>query len=272
MTRTLTMLAIALAAVFAGSAQASTATFDDLTLATESHYSPSATGSGDSAANYPFTSGSATFSHVFTDWGFDNCCHAGFTYSNHTDTTTAGYTNQFSAITGGGQGGSANYAIAYAFDSSVAGVDFAAPTLLNSAYFTNTTYAALSMQNGDGFAKKFGGLTGDDPDYFKLTITGFNGATMTGSVDFFLADFRFANNSQDYIVTDWTSVSLSGLGAVTRLGFEVASSDVGQWGMNTPAYFAMDTLAPVPEPEQSAMLLAGLAVLVGVARRRGLRR
>ena len=154
----------------------------------------------------------------------------------------------------------------------MAGVDFAAPTLLNSAYFTNTTYAALSMQNGDGFAKKFGGLTGDDPDYFKLTITGFNGATMTGSVDFFLADFRFANNSQDYIVTDWTSVSLSGLGAVTRLGFEVASSDVGQWGMNTPAYFAMDTLAPVPEPEQSAMLLAGLAVLVGVARRRGLRR
>jgi hypothetical protein len=34
------------------------------------------------------------------------------------------------------------------------------------------TYAALSMRDGDGFAKQFGGASGDDPDYFLLTITG----------------------------------------------------------------------------------------------------
>ena len=275
MTHTLIKFAAALV-VFAGTnAHATTATFDDLTLsAPESHFSPGSTGSGDVNVNYPFTSGSATFSHIFTDYGdfgSGSCCHSGFTYTNHTDTTTAGHTNQFSAITGGGQGGSANYAIAYAFDDKVATVNFSAPTELSSAYFTNTTYATLSMQNGDGFAKKFGGTTGSDEDFYKLTITGSNDAANTGSVDFYLADYRFSDNSMDYIVTDWTAVSLASLGAVTRLGFEVTSSDVGDYGMNTPAYFAIDTLtlaAPVPEPEQAAMLVCGLAILAGMARRR----
>lgn len=275
MTHKLLKFAAILAVLSGGSAHA-TATFDDLALATpESHFSPSSTGSGDVDVNYPFTSGSATFSHIFTDYGdfgAGSCCHSGFTYTNHTDTTTAGHTNQFSAITGGGQGGSANYAIAYAFDDKVATVSFSTPTELSSAYFTNTTYATLSMLNGDGFAKKFGGNTGNDEDFYKLTISGFNGASSTGSVDFYLADYRFGDSSMDYIVTDWTAVSLASLGAVTRLGFEVTSSDVGAYGMNTPAYFAMDTLvlaAPVPEPEQAAMLLCGLAILTGVARRRG---
>ncbi len=250
-----------------GTSHAVTSTFDDLALpAPASHYSPGTTASG----AFPFTSGSASFNHDYTNFG-GGCCSTGWSYSNHTDTTTPGFGNQYSAYAGSGQGGSANYAVGYMAVGYFGplNAEFSAPTIVNGAYFTNTTYAALSMLAGDAIAKKFGGASGNDADFFKLTISGFNGALATGSVDFFLADYRFADNAQDYIVQQWTFVSLASLGGVTRLGFDLTSSDIGANGMNTPAYLALDTLttAPVPEPGQYAMLLAGLAFL-GMARRK----
>ncbi len=249
--------------VISGAAQAAISTFDDLVLpGPNTHYFPGGATSG----ALPFSSGGASFNHDYTNFGFPGCCSTGWSYSNHTDTTTAGFGNQFSAFAGSGQGGSANYAIGFLGPLDVV---LGAPVALGGAYFTNTTYTALSMRDGDGFAKKFGGVSGNDPDFLKLTITGFNGAVATGSVDFFLADYRFANNAQDYIVKAWTFVDLSSLGAVTRLGFDLASTDNGPFGMNTPGYLAIDTLttAPVPEPHQAALLLAGLALL-GVMRRK----
>ena len=63
----------------------------------------------------------------------------------------------------------------------------------------------------------------------------------TDSVDFYLADYRFADNSEDYIVKDWTFVSLEALGDVDSLLFSLTSTDNdSMFGMNTPAYFCMD--------------------------------
>ncbi|HMO36139.1 MAG TPA: DUF4465 domain-containing protein, partial [Gemmatales bacterium] len=57
------------------------------------------------------------------------------------------------------------------------------------------------------------------------------------------------------------TVDLSGLGAGTSaLTFELTSSDVGPFGMNTPAYFAMDNLV-VAVPEPGTMALVGSAAL-----------
>ena len=106
---------------------------------------------------------------------------------------------------------------------------------------TNTTYAALSMRDGDAFAKKFGGESGDDRDFFLLTIEGRDDeGDSVGSVEYYLADFRFDDNSRDYIVDQWTMVDVSSLAGATQLEFSLSSSDVGQFGMNTPAYFAVD--------------------------------
>ncbi|MBN1842209.1 MAG: DUF4465 domain-containing protein, partial [Deltaproteobacteria bacterium] len=75
---------------------------------------------------------------------------------------------------------------------------------------------------------------------FKLTIRGRDGGgDETGTVDFLLA------NGTD-IVNTWTWVDLSSLGPVKSLEFELTSSDVGDWGMNTPAYFCMDSLNGTP--------------------------
>lgn len=170
---------------------------------------------------------------------------AGWSYSNGTDTTTAGFLNQYSAFAGSGVQGSDTYGVAAAFGGSLVPKITRPPGTapFHSIDITNTTYAALSMIEGDFFAKKFGGETGDDPDFFLLTIEGLDddGGSL-GTVEFPLADYRFADNALDYIVDQWTTVDVSSLGNATELAFSLSSSDVGQFGMNTPAYFAVDNV------------------------------
>ncbi len=172
---------------------------------------------------------------------------SGWAVSNTTDTTMAGFANQFSAYAGGGAYSSSTYAVANAYPGgatpTVEITDSVSSDGFDSIHVTNTTYAALSMLHGDSFAKKFGGESGNDPDWFLLTIEGFDGEDQSvGTVDFYLADYRFEDNSLDYIVDDWVKVDLSGLDGAQRLGFQLSSSDVGDYGMNTPAYFAADQI------------------------------
>jgi hypothetical protein len=48
---------------------------------------------------------------------------------------------------------------------------------------------------------------------------------------------------EDYIIKDWTLVALSSLGEVKSLEFALTSSDSDPvFGMNTPAYFAIDSV------------------------------
>ncbi len=218
----------------AGVTRADIADFEDLILTGESYWNGS-DGSGG------FASGSAYFGNSYNaDWGSWD----GFSYSNATDTTTEGMAAQYNAITGTGQGGSANYAIGYVGWASPPTVTLSAPGVVDGLYATNCSYPYHAMQNGDAFSKKFGGPAGNDPDFFLLTITGKDaGGAVTGAVDFYLADYRSADNSHDYIVDTWQYVDLTSLGVVESLEFTLSSSDVGDWGMNTPAYFAIDTLA-----------------------------
>jgi hypothetical protein len=217
-----------------------------------------------------FTSQGATFHNDFTNFG-GGCCWQGWAYSQVRDTTTPGFGNQYAASPGGGAGGSATYGVAFTggqvgAQGPVSRITFAQPTIVLGADVTNTTYAALSMRDGDGFAKKFGGASGNDPDYFLLTITGLDSSgAITGSVQFALADYRFANHALDYIVTDWRFVDLTALGSVAALEFSLDSSDQSGGFLNTPSYFALDNLQFVPEPHSAALLAFGLALL---ARRR----
>lgn len=271
MFRATTLLAGLLAAAPAA-AQTATITFEDLT---PTRPNPTGTGSFENGRNLPgpprtFTSGGATFNNNYNAT-FDSWSR--WAYSTVNDTATAGFANQYAAyvqptpVGGAGASGSATYAVAFGNSAAVVLPDNYRPDAIK---LTNTTYAALSMLNGDPFAKKFGGATGNDADFFKVTIRGLaaDGVTATGSKEVFLADYRFADNTQDYVVKDWTAVDLSAdlSSATRRLAFTFASSDVGQFGINTPTYFAVDDLvisfiAPVPEP--GAVLLAAGAAALG---------
>ena len=255
------MMSFILIFAFAGVAVAGVVSFDDLSLAPESYWNGSDGSSG-------FQSGPAWFSNNYIDWGGGAYSWDGWAYSNTTDTTTGDYTNQYSAITGGGFD-SDNYGVSYVQIDFMGGTYEPIPTSLTftgaadgftvtGAYFTNTTYAYLSMRDGYAPAKKFGGSSGDDPDWFLLTITGKDAlGAETGTVEFYLADYRFEDNSEDYIVDDWEYVDLSSLGLVKSLEFNLSSSDTGDYGMNNPTYFAMDSLNYVPEPATMTLLVLG---------------
>ena len=168
---------------------------------------------------------------------------SGIAISQYNDIVTEGYDNQLSSyykdVTSGfgGYNGSKTFAVSYSgtinFESD------ATESTFDHFWVTNNTYAALSMKNGDAYAKKFG-----LGDWFKLTVTAVDKSNNpTGSaVEVYLADFRTATSSG--ILTQWKMVDLKPLGnKVHAITFTLTSSDVGDWGMNTPAYFCFDNLA-----------------------------
>jgi hypothetical protein len=81
--------------------------------------------------------------------------------------------------------------------------------------------------------------------YFKLTVKGFNGATPTGSIDYYLATFpKVAPAPYDawnIIQRFWAKVDLTALGQVDKVVFYLDSSDKDADGnMRTPPYFCID--------------------------------
>jgi hypothetical protein len=166
----------------------------------------------------------------------------GFAYSNMTDSVTSGYLNAFSAKASHGFNMSSNYVVAYGDgwfrflnDNGVSDV---------SIYLNNNTFAYNSMRDGDAIAKKFGGETGTDPDYFTVTFQGyFNGEATGVPLAFYLADFRSENNEDDYIVKAWTQANLTAMGTVDSVTYFFSSSDEGDFGINTPTYFCADRIA-----------------------------
>jgi hypothetical protein len=231
--------------------------FEDLSLPPEGEWNGSDLSGG-------FTSGLAWYPNhynpTYLSW-------YGFACSNRTDTHSTGMAGEYTAMAGSGAGGSANYAVSYVASWDPQALRLAPPggLRLDGGYFTNNAYAYWSMKQGDAFARKFGGPDGTDADWFLLTITGYDASmSPTGSVEIYLADYRFPDSGDDYIVTEWTWVDLSGLGQVKALGFALTSSDVGLYGMNTPAYFALDGL--VPEPAGACLLAVG--AIAALRRRR----
>ena len=207
-----------------------TADFEDVTLGPNGYWQ------GDSGNNEMFSGG-----WLFTNY-YSSYFWGGFTASNRTDLTQTGLNAQYTAIVGGGYDGSAQYAVAYTYgaQTDVYAADGSAQSI-TGCYVTNNLWAYQNMLNGDATATPFGGPTGNDPDWFKLTATGKNASGQAvGTAEFYLADYRFANNEEDYILNTWEWFDLSSLGAVSTISFSLSSSKSDSYGMITPAYFCMD--------------------------------
>lgn len=224
-------------------------TFDELFLSKDSFWNPTTTSN--------FSSGNAVLHFIS-----ENYNNYGFVYSNQRNDSVCSYTNAYSAITAGGinapDSGGTNYACAYIsnnwpegkYDETIpVNISFKdhSKTIVNGCYITNSTYTYLSMKKGDAFSKKFGGLTGNEPDFLRLLIWGIKeDETLTDTVVFYLADFRNADNTKDYIVDTWKWIDTQHFGEIVSLQFSIESSDNGAFGINTPAYFCMDNLSIQP--------------------------
>ena len=209
-----------------------TATFEDVTLGSNGYWQ------GEDGDNEMFSGGwifTNYYSQAYSFWG-------GFTASNHTDLTQTGMDAQYTAIAAGGYDGSAQYGVAYTMgaQTDVYASDGTAHTI-TGCYVTNNLWAYQSITEGDYSSTPFGGTTGNDPDWFKLTATGKNAAGQTvGTLDFYLADYRFTNNEEDYVIDTWEWFDLSPLGPVYTISFSLSSTKSNAYGMLTPAYFCID--------------------------------
>lgn len=250
-----TIALCAFLALTAGQSMALVANFDSKDTGPNNYYRPTTDGS------YDWSDGGATFNMNVTYGGVG---WDGFTYSDVNDTVTSGSENQYAVYgTGKDNSGTGVYAVAYA--GATPTVSFSYAQTVNGFYAHNTTYAALDMHNGSSFSKAF-----STNDWFKLTIEGKDsGGSSQGTVDFMLADFTgYTGDEKDnYMTTAWTWVDLTSLGDnVSSLEFSMSSSDNGSFGMNTPAYFAMDELQAVPEPASALLIALGSFGIFGYRR------
>ena len=102
-------------------------------------------------------------------------------------------------------------------------------------YVTNTSYTYSVLRYGDARAAAAGA-----DSWFKIIAIGYDATgNETGRTEFMLCD------GADKIVSDWTKFDLSMLGEVVKIEFNIdGSSDLrGEWGLNTPGYFAFDDVA-----------------------------
>lgn len=204
--------------------------------------------------NSPFASQYMIFSHTgeIGDWGL---VWNGFTPARiaSTEVQENWLDHQFQIMTGGGMAGKGTpYIVGYWNTQETADTPLAERSCRifysdsetgthykfhpQSVYVTNTAYAYYTMLDGSAWSKKFGA-----DDYFTLVAHGVkeDGSEVT-------TEYRLARPGADgacEIADSWELFSLSGLGEVTDLYFTMESSDSGQWGMNTPSYFALDCLS-----------------------------
>lgn len=221
----------------------------------------------------PWTSGEVSFSNTagrdvgsYEGESYNYTYWSGFAYSNVVDTTDSSFANQYASKPGAGFGGSSTYAVAY---GDGAAVTLPVPTTVAGFRIANTTYAygVMVLPDPNNFSQPLG-----PGGWFATTAVGKLATTTTGSATFYLADLR--NGSTPGVLAGWDWFDLSSLGTVDRIDFTFDGSDKGTFGLNTPAYFAMDdlTVAAVPEPATAALLAVAGLVAGGVHVRRRMRR
>jgi len=206
------------------------ATFEDVQLGSNGIWQPPYGSNEMSSGGWLFTN--------FTENGY----WGGFTASNRTDLTQTGLDAQYTAASGCGYDGSSQYAVAYTMgmQTEVSAADGQMHTV-TGCYVTNGLWTYEDMVQGGYGELPYGGTSGNDPDWFKLTATGKNANGQTvGTLDFYLADLRFSNNDEDYILDTWEWFDLSPLGSVATISFSLSSSRGSGYNMLTPTYFCMD--------------------------------
>ena len=206
------------------------ATFEDVQLGSNGIWQPPYGSNEMSSGGWLFTNNTQN-----GYWG-------GFTASNRTDLNQSGLDAQYTAAAGCGYDGSTQYAVAYTMgvQTDVYAADGQSHTV-TGCYVTNDLWTYQDILQGGYGEPPYGGTTGNDPDWFKVTATGKNASgQVVGTLDFYLADYRFSNNADDYVLNTWEWFDLSPLGNVATISFSLSSSRGSGYNMITPAYFCMD--------------------------------
>jgi len=155
---------------------------------------------------------------------------AGFALSTFSNTVAVNWTNQYAAA----EARSNAYAVAYhsAWDP-VPEILFDIPAAPHSLRINNTTWAAGAIRDGAAPARAF---TNGDTFVLTLTARDIEGTTLA-TTNHYLADFR---DGKTFIQTNWSELNLSAFPPeVASIRGTLVTTDMGEWGANTPMYFAL---------------------------------
>ena len=172
------------------------------------------------------------YNEEYAYWG-------GFALSNVKDTDPANglFANQYAVFNDSAASGE-NFLIYY-YDSFNEPCDIVLkkPVHLSDVKLNLTTYTYASITNEaiNDFARAF-----TDGDYLKVVFTAMKGNKITGVDECYVVDYR---DGKRIMATDWTEYSLVNLGRdYDHVRVTIETTDIGEWGANTPLYIALDDL------------------------------
>ena len=167
----------------------------------------------------------------------------GFAYSQMHDLATFDYSsNEFSAyVLNDRPENKFMVGFVSTWDAESIEISFSQPVKDLSFDVANSTLAALAMKGEDpsGFARKF-----ENGDEFLLLIQLYDANDNPLFVDENnqpkLEEIPLAQGTS--ILNSWMNIQISGNGQISKIEFSLSSTDSGEWGMNTPAYFCIDNI------------------------------
>lgn len=172
------------------------------------------------------------YNEEYAYWG-------GFALSNVKDTDPANglFANQYAVFNDSAASGE-NFLIYY-YDSFNEPCDIVLkkPVHLSDVKLNLTTYTYASITNEaiNDFARAF-----TDGDYLKVVFTAMKGNEITGVDECYVVDYR---DGKRFVATNWDIYDLRSLGkGYDAVRVTIETTDVGEYGANTPLYIALDEL------------------------------
>lgn len=186
--------------------------------------------------HYGYETDNLTFEHFYNEefgyWG-------GFALTRKFDTDAANglFENQYAVYNASASEGDG--ALIYYYDSYNEPCDIVLKdaTMLTSVRLNLTTYTYASITDEDinSYARTFA-----DGDYLKVVFTAMSADEALDSVECYVVDYR---DGERFVATNWDIYDLRSLGkGYDAVRVTIETTDVGEYGANTPLYIALDEL------------------------------
>lgn len=181
-------------------------------------------------------------SHMPSQNSYGGVSWEGFTLSKVSQDTA----NVFGCVANGGIAGKGTpYAIGYFSDWVTTSMGYSSNIILfDKEYYPDYIYVCQNSNTMEAIVH--GGVYNARPFTDKDTLV-----LIISAID---SNFQETKYITYYLAIDgkmnvgWTKVSLRAFGKTKGLSFRMETTDVGDWGANTPMYFALDALAVNTNP------------------------
>lgn len=211
-------------------------------------------------------------SHLPSQNSYGGQSWEGFTLSRVSQDTA----NVFGCVANGGVAGEGTpYVIGYFSDWVTESQGYSSNLILfDEAYYPEYVYICQNSNTMKAITEGgvFNARAFTEEDTLALVISAIDGAFQEiATTVYYLAVDGEKNNG-------WVKVPLNALGKTAGLSFRMTTTDMGQFGMNTPMYFALDALTvntdsianslypipnnPLPEPNCQKLIRDGQLLLL----------